>query len=90
MQAHRERTPVRCSGHVGERPLRGGELVYTLRLRIDGGQHRVTLGTGPAKLRRRSSATHSGRWAPASLSKCFSPRLNPLPVGLATSPHSAR
>jgi hypothetical protein len=34
-----------CSGHVGERPSRGGEIVYTLRLRIDGGQRRVTLGT---------------------------------------------
>jgi integrase len=45
MQAHRERTPVRCSGHVGERRSRDGELVFTLRLRIDGCQRRVTLGT---------------------------------------------
>lgn len=45
MQALRERVRVLCSGHVGERASRGGEIVYTLRLRVDGRQRRVTLGT---------------------------------------------
>lgn len=45
MQALGERMCVRCSGHVGERPSRGGEIVYTLRLRIDGQRRRVALGT---------------------------------------------
>ena len=45
MQALGERVRVLCSGHVGERPSRGSEIVYTLRLRIDEGQRRVTLGT---------------------------------------------
>jgi integrase len=45
MQAHREQARVRCSGHVGERPSRTGEIVYTLRLRIGSRRPRVTLGT---------------------------------------------
>jgi hypothetical protein len=45
MQAHRESARVRCSGNVVERPSRGGEIVYSLRLRIDGRRPRVTLGT---------------------------------------------
>jgi integrase len=45
MQAHRERSSVRCSGFVEGRRSRGGEIVYTLRLRIDGHRRRVTLGT---------------------------------------------
>ena len=44
MQALGERACVRCSGHVGERVSRDGEIVFTLRLRIDGGRRRVTLG----------------------------------------------
>jgi integrase len=45
MQAHRERASVRCSGFVADRASRGGEIVHTLRLRINGRRHRVTLGT---------------------------------------------
>lgn len=44
MQTHRERTRVRCSGHVEERRSRGGVIVYTLHVRVDGRRPRVTLG----------------------------------------------
>jgi hypothetical protein len=36
---------VRCSGFVDGRRSRGGEIFYTLRLRIEGQRRRVTLGT---------------------------------------------
>jgi integrase len=45
MQAHQGHACMRCSGFVDGRPLRGGEIVYALRLRIDGRRPRVTLGT---------------------------------------------
>lgn len=45
MQAHQGLARVRCSGFVDGRPSRGGEIVYALRLRIDGRRPRVTLGT---------------------------------------------
>jgi integrase len=45
MQALSEHTSVRCSGHVAERASRAREIVYALRLRIDGRRPRVTLGT---------------------------------------------
>ena len=45
MQALGERACAHCSGHVGERVSRTGEIVFTLRLRIDGRRRRVTLGS---------------------------------------------
>jgi hypothetical protein len=45
MQAHQWRAGMRCSGFVDARPSRSGEIVYALRLRIDGRRPRVTLGT---------------------------------------------
>lgn len=45
MQALRERACARCSGHVSERVSRSGEIVFTLRLRIDARRRRVTLGS---------------------------------------------
>jgi hypothetical protein len=78
MQAHRERTPVRCSGHVGERVSRDGEIVYTLRLRIDGRQHRVTLDTAREGWTREAAEEKLrdtlGAGAPASPSKFCFPR----------------
>jgi integrase len=45
MQAHQPHARLRCSGFVDGRPSRGGEIVYALRLRVDGQRPRVTLGT---------------------------------------------
>jgi integrase len=45
MQAHQRHARLRCSGFVDGRPSRGGDIVYALRLRIDGRRPRVTLGT---------------------------------------------